>query len=68
MKTGNGIKVVLGMIGVLIGLFVVGRVINFLGWVASLIIPIAIVGGIGYVVYRYATRNKALEDNYRSLR
>ncbi|MFN3962255.1 MAG: hypothetical protein ACK4NQ_04685 [Fimbriimonadaceae bacterium] len=56
------------MIGVLIGLFVVGRVINFLGWVASLIIPIAIVGGIGYVVYRYATRNKALEDNYRSLR
>ncbi|MFN8853334.1 MAG: hypothetical protein ACK5XS_10000 [Armatimonadota bacterium] len=68
MKTGNGIKVVLGIIGVLIGLFVIGKVISFLSWAASMIIPIAIVGGIGYVVYRYATRNKALEDNYHSLR
>jgi hypothetical protein len=47
---------------------VIGKVISFLSWAASMIIPIAIVGGIGYVVYRYATRNKALEDNYRSLR
>lgn len=41
--------------------------VGLLGLVLKVVVPIAVIGGIGYVVYKFATRDKALPGSRKSL-
>ena len=48
--------VVLGIIGIKLAIWVFGLLLGLL----QILIPIAIIGGIGYLIYRMATKDKSL--------
>lgn len=56
-------------IAVLIGAnIVIGLVTGLLALVFKIAIPVLVIGGIGFVAYKYVTRDKALSgDSRRSL-
>ena len=52
----NKFKKVLTIIG-MIFLFIIA--LKILGWVLSLILPVAIIGLIGYIIFRVINKNSA---------
>jgi len=61
-------KFVLGVIGVIIAAFIVLKVVGFVvSAILTWLVPIAILGGIGYGIYYLATRNNALPGGRRYL-
>lgn len=61
-------KFLLYAVGGLIAIAIALRVLSFAVHVIfNVLVPVAVVLGIGYVVYRIATRDKALPGNRRPL-
>jgi hypothetical protein len=61
-------KFVVGLIAAVIGVWIVLKVVGVIvGTILSLLVPIAIVGGIGLVVYMLVSRNNALPGGRRFL-
>ena len=54
----NFFKIVGVIVVGLIALWLVGTVVHFVWSALHLIVPLAIVGGVGYVVYRIATKDR----------
>lgn len=61
----NTLKVIGIILGVLVGLWVVGKVIGLVAWVVNIALPLLIVGAIAYGVYKLST-SKALPWQKRS--
>jgi hypothetical protein len=55
-----GVYLILGVIGLVV-------VLKVLGILLSLLVPLAIVAGIGLVIYGFATRNNSLPGGRRFL-
>jgi hypothetical protein len=61
-------KFVVGLIAAVIGVWIVLKVVGVIvGTILSLLVPIAIIGGIGLVVYMLVSRNNALPGGRRFL-
>ncbi|HTQ10786.1 MAG TPA: hypothetical protein VMI31_11990 [Fimbriimonadaceae bacterium] len=60
-------KVVLGLIGLLIAAYVVLQLVGFVVGIVKLLLPIAVLGGIGYGIYYLVSRNNALPGGRRYL-
>lgn len=55
-----GVYLILGIVGLVI-------VAKVLGFLLSVLVPLAIIGGIGLVIYGFATRNNSLTGGRRFL-
>ena len=61
-------KFVVGLIAAVIGVWIVLKVVGVIvGTILSLLVPIAIIGGIGLVVYMLVSRKYALPGGRRFL-
>jgi len=61
-------KVVLGLVLGLIGVVIVYKLlVSLVSMVLALVIPLAILGGIGYVVYALVWKNNSLPGGRRYL-
>lgn len=56
-----GLAVIIG------GWFAIGLVIGLTKFILSIAVPVLIVAGVGYVVYRFATRDKSLPGSGKPL-
>lgn len=45
------------VVTIIVLIFLAIVAINIIGWVLKLILPLAIIGGIGYIVFRLINRN-----------
>lgn len=62
--------IILGILGIMVAWwavkFVFGLLIGVLGALLSVAIPLAVVGGIGYLIYRAVSGKKSLGSDHRS--
>lgn len=56
--------IVLGMIAVSVGIKILGALIGFVWGIA---LPVIVVGAIGFVIYKVATKDKALPGSGKFL-
>lgn len=59
--------IVVGFLAISLAFKLIAGVVGILAFVLKAAIPIAIIGGVGYLIYKVSTSNKSLPDSQKRL-